>query len=222
MVERLLNFVTIRRMDIQKPCLRIFGNLSAGSIKQVEFLLDLNIVKVLTDVLTNANSTSIIKDVLWIFKNISDNPVTIIKRLIHFDGLHNQLINVLYNNNEIKIKSSVLAIYYNLCTKGNIECSNKIISLGILDCIIDMVKYNNLDLQTILICVSLIKAIISELYNDFLDLRTKRNIVYIYETKDLISTLDNILISRKETKILKIVNEIVQIINNVISSDINL
>lgn len=102
-VSKIMEYLSIRKEDIQRPCLRIVGNLATGSVKLVENILDSNAIKILIELLNSSTTMTTITEILWVLTNISDSEVKIINRIASSARFHEVMIAFLDSTICVKV-----------------------------------------------------------------------------------------------------------------------
>jgi hypothetical protein len=72
----------MKKRELQMPSLRILGNLAGGSNKLSEKLLDCSVVKVVINLLNDATSDELIKELMWTLNNFSLGSIKVINYMI--------------------------------------------------------------------------------------------------------------------------------------------
>ncbi len=97
------------------PCLRILGNLAAGSTKIAEKLIEYSLLKIIIDLIKQCEFTENKKELVWILNNLSQSSVSVVNIMVENEKLNEIFKNMLETGDDtvILIKLDALSSLHN-------------------------------------------------------------------------------------------------------------
>lgn len=132
-IPKILQYAVVKKKEIQTPSLRIIGNLAGTTNNKLcELLLDSGVPKVIIDLFNSPQSVDLIKELLWIFSNLSLGSIKVVNYLAENEKFIKRL-SVLLMEDDALVRFQALSILYNLLQNGNIGTVERVIRSGIVN-----------------------------------------------------------------------------------------
>lgn len=141
LLEKIINFLEIKKKNIILACLRIIGNLaSSDNANHTQKLIDLGVLDKLKYTLFNEN-ISVRKESAFILSNITAGTQKQIETVIEQNFL--QILYKIYNNDNPKVKKEAIIAIANMTLVENDNYMKKIFEDNILMIILELIKNND-------------------------------------------------------------------------------
>ena len=120
----------------------------------------MNILNILIDVFLSTDSFHIQSDVLWCMINLTENNVNVFNTIIDNNNFNQYMLAVLKNKIDDKITNMILSFYYNGINNGNSISIWRLLDIGLIKVIMDMIKLG-LKQTLMMLAIGILNKIIS-------------------------------------------------------------
>jgi len=130
---------------IQRPALRILGNICVGDIEDVKDVVKTGCLEDLVKIVNTTTYNEFLREICWAFSNIVADSIEQVDNLIN-SGALKALIALFNRKQDLFIRKEVLWALANTATSANSKQIEKIIDMGILDVLSEMLEIKDVQL----------------------------------------------------------------------------
>lgn len=126
---------------VQRPALRVIGQIAAGDTEQTQEIIDNGVLGPLKNLLDSPRK-SIRKDACWTLSNIAAGSASQLQAILAA-GIIPKLVEVFHNDNELEVKKEGAWAICNACTTQNNEQLEYLIAHGCVRPVCEMVAIDD-------------------------------------------------------------------------------
>jgi len=161
---KLVEYLDHPSISIQCPALRIIGNICTGDDYQTQYIMNLNILNPLKNLLSNKN-LSIRKETCWVLSNIAAGNTTQVQQLINNKQIILKLVQISIED-EISAKREALWVLSNIADASNKDQSILLLSNKILIPICKLFNENRNEKNAIICCLECLNSLLKNIEDD--------------------------------------------------------
>jgi hypothetical protein len=98
--QKILEYVVMKKKEIQLPSLRILGNLAASCSQNSDKLMESSVLKTMIDLLSTTNEDDILKEILWTLNNFSFGSTKVVNYMINSEKMNNSFKKLILEEND--------------------------------------------------------------------------------------------------------------------------
>jgi hypothetical protein len=161
---KLVEYLDHPNISVQCPALRIIGNICTGDDEQTQYIMNLNILNQLKNLLHSKN-LSIRKETCWVLSNVAAGNTNQVQQLINHKQIIARLIQISCED-EISAKREALWVLSNIADASNKDQSILLLSNKILLPICNLFTYHKNEKNAIICCLECLNSLLRNIEND--------------------------------------------------------
>jgi len=131
-----VKFLSIDYIKIQLPSLRVIGNIATGTHEHTDYILSLDVLPILKDLL-ESDQKILVKETCWTISNITAGTPIHIQRVMD-SGLFTKLLVIVHKSDDPLIRREAAWAISNAISCGNTDLINYFVSQGFLKIICEL------------------------------------------------------------------------------------